>query len=114
MPNPKHYIDGNHTYVRGYVRRKRLPRKTPGVWGILLTTLILGCLAWFIFQVLKALWPILITIIFIGGVIYIITHKTRWRRRRLEKEVRKLEEEERNKQMDFYFTTRLEDLRKRK
>jgi ABC-type proline/glycine betaine transport system permease subunit len=29
MPNPKDYMDGDHVYVRGHVRRKHLETKSP-------------------------------------------------------------------------------------
>lgn len=64
MPDPKNYMDGRHTYVRGYVRRKR-KNNYDNKLGCILMIIIASSIA------IYFLWKILLPIAIIVILIYI-------------------------------------------
>lgn len=64
MPNPKHHVDSNYTYVRGYVRRKKTTQPNtidPQIFIYLLLASIIAGVCYFFY----VNWELLLIIIII-------------------------------------------------
>jgi cobalamin biosynthesis protein CobD/CbiB len=81
MPDPRHYIGSNHTFVRGYVRRKK-KRRQIGLIQLLLILAGIGFGVW----LLAKLWVLvtILGIIALGIFIWVKVRQLKARRRECE------------------------------
>ncbi len=64
LPDPKHFVDRDYQYVRGYVRRRRAyPTSSTGIGGGALLLISLGIVIFFLWKF------ILMFLICVGGLV---------------------------------------------
>ena len=109
MPDPKDFFgrDSEHTYVKGYVRRKY---RKPSFVHPFLILLFIGLLSWLLYK----FWVIATIIAVMATAIYITTRWKGWKRKRLLSKVARLERQERDQATENYAQARLLELKARR
>ena len=90
MPNPKSYMDEDHVFVPGHVRRKPR-RKSRNPYDSIAVLMVIGFLVCVVLWVVTTFWlPIIIAIILLIIIIMVLRWK-RWRLRLLNWRIHRAE-----------------------
>ena len=87
MPNPRYFIDGEHQYVGGYVRRRKT-RGSASCWTFFAIVFCAGVAAWFLYRY----WPWVVGTAVVVLVIFVAVNWKRWRHNFLLRRLHRSEE----------------------